>query len=437
MVLDVMLPGLDGLELCARLRAAGDWAPILMLTARRRARTRRDALDTGADDFLAKPFSYVVLVARLRALLRRGSAERPATLPRRRPEPGSRRAPGRRGADSQVELTPRQFSLLEFFLRRAGEVLSKQRDPRARLGLRLRRRPEHRRGLRRPAAAPHRRAVRPGAACRQSRLSATGSTLTGADRAGRTPATCGRCAREDHCGATLVVAARLRRRSGAAVARSKLRCAAARTTLRHGAGRDLAALAAAGRCPTCCHRRGDDGFVQIVTATGRCSRRRRTCRVARPVFAFDGPRRRAGGARRARRPRRRGPRGLPRLCDAARNRRPGRSRSMWRTAWSSCRRRRHAAQHAARRRAGARPPARDGDVGHRRPRAATRRGHPRRGRRDLRRRTSTGGCPFPPGDDEVARLAATMNEMLGRLEDGQRPAARPSPRTPRTSCRAR
>ena len=80
LVLDVMLPGMSGLELCAKLRDAGDWAPILMLTARGGEHDEAHALDTGADDFLSKPFSYVVLVARLRALLRRGRAERPVTL---------------------------------------------------------------------------------------------------------------------------------------------------------------------------------------------------------------------------------------------------------------------------------------------------------------------------------------------------------------------
>jgi two-component system OmpR family response regulator len=125
LVLDVMLPGMDGLELCARLRASGNWAPILMLTARGAAKDEADALDTGADDFLSKPFSYVVLVARLRALLRRGRAERPATLSAGdlSLDPAGHRVS--RG-DIEVELTPRQFSLLEFLLRRAGEVLSKQ-----------------------------------------------------------------------------------------------------------------------------------------------------------------------------------------------------------------------------------------------------------------------------------------------------------------------
>jgi two-component system, OmpR family, response regulator len=124
MVLDVMLPGLAGDDLCARLRAAGDWTPILMLTARSAAEEEARALDVGADDFLAKPFSYVVLVARLRALIRRGSPERPAVLE----AVGLRLDPSAhlvwRG-DTQIALTPRQFSLLEFLMRRTGEVVSK------------------------------------------------------------------------------------------------------------------------------------------------------------------------------------------------------------------------------------------------------------------------------------------------------------------------
>ena len=125
LVLDVMLPGMSGLDLCARLREAGDWAPILMLTARGGERDEARALDTGADDFLSKPFSYVVLVARLRALLRRGRVERPVTLHAGdlSLDPATHRV--RRG-ETQVELTPRQFSLLEFLMRRVGEVLSKQ-----------------------------------------------------------------------------------------------------------------------------------------------------------------------------------------------------------------------------------------------------------------------------------------------------------------------
>ena len=124
MVLDVMLPGIDGLELCARLREAGDWAPILVLTGTGGEWDEAHALDTGADDFLSKPFSYVVLVARLRALMRRGRSERPTELSvgNLRLDPAGHRV----WRDShEVELTPRQFSLLELMMRRPDEVLSK------------------------------------------------------------------------------------------------------------------------------------------------------------------------------------------------------------------------------------------------------------------------------------------------------------------------
>ncbi len=123
-VLDVMLPGLPGDELCTRRREAGDWTPILMLTARAGPRQESRALDSGADDFLAKPFSFMVLVARLRALTRRGRQERPTVLTAGdlRLDPASHRV--WRG-ETPVELTPRQFSMLEFLLRRAGEVVSK------------------------------------------------------------------------------------------------------------------------------------------------------------------------------------------------------------------------------------------------------------------------------------------------------------------------
>ena len=124
LVLDVMLPELTGDRLCARLREAGDWTPILMLTARSLPEEEARALDAGADDFLAKPFSYLVLVARLRALLRRGGHERPAVLAAGdlRLDPAEHRV--WRG-EREVELTPRQFSLLEFLMRRPGEVTSK------------------------------------------------------------------------------------------------------------------------------------------------------------------------------------------------------------------------------------------------------------------------------------------------------------------------
>jgi len=123
-VLDVMLPAIDGFEVCSQLRRNGNWTPILMLTAKDGIGDEARALDTGADDFLSKPFSYVVLLARLRALLRRGGAERPAVLSvgDLRLDPASHRV--WRG-DIEIELTPRQFSLLEFLMRRPGEVVPK------------------------------------------------------------------------------------------------------------------------------------------------------------------------------------------------------------------------------------------------------------------------------------------------------------------------
>lgn len=124
LVLDVMLPELAGDVLCARRREAGDWTPILMLTARSGPEEEARALDAGADDFLAKPFSYVVLLARLRALVRRGRPARPAVLSAGdlRLDPATHRA--WRG-ETPVALTPRQFALLEFLMRRAGDVVPK------------------------------------------------------------------------------------------------------------------------------------------------------------------------------------------------------------------------------------------------------------------------------------------------------------------------
>ena len=123
-VLDIMLPGLNGYKVCAQLREAGNWTPILMLTAKTGEFDHAEALDTGADDFLTKPFSYVVLVAHLRALLRRGTRERPSVLAAGdlRLDPAQHRS--WRG-DVEIALTPREFSLLEFLRRRAGDVVSK------------------------------------------------------------------------------------------------------------------------------------------------------------------------------------------------------------------------------------------------------------------------------------------------------------------------
>jgi two-component system, OmpR family, response regulator len=124
-VLDIMLPGLNGYKVCQTLRADGVWTPILMLTAKDGEWDEVEALDTGADDFLTKPFSHAVLVARLRALLRRGAQERPAVLEAGDLglDPASRRA--WRG-DVELDLTAREFALLEFLMRRRGDVASKR-----------------------------------------------------------------------------------------------------------------------------------------------------------------------------------------------------------------------------------------------------------------------------------------------------------------------
>jgi two-component system, OmpR family, response regulator len=124
-VLDIMLPGINGYKLCAELRQEGNWTPILMLTAKDGELDEAEALDTGADDYLTKPFSYIVLVARLRALMRRGARERPAILEAGdlRFDPGARRA--FRG-EVEVNLTAREMALLEFLLHRRGEVVSKR-----------------------------------------------------------------------------------------------------------------------------------------------------------------------------------------------------------------------------------------------------------------------------------------------------------------------
>jgi two-component system OmpR family response regulator len=123
-VLDVMLPGRDGVSVCRELRAAGVWSPILMLTARDGVEDRVAGLDGGADDYLTKPFSFSELLARLRALTRRGAPERPAVLQAGslRLDPAAREA--RRG-ERKVDLSAKEFALLETFMRRPGEVLSR------------------------------------------------------------------------------------------------------------------------------------------------------------------------------------------------------------------------------------------------------------------------------------------------------------------------
>lgn len=125
LVLDLMLPGMNGYVLCQTLREEGDWTPILMLTAKDGEWDEAEALDTGADDFLSKPFSYVVLLARLRALTRRSTGERPAVLAvgDLRVDPGSRQC---RVGPEEVDLASREFSLLEYLARNAGIAVSKQ-----------------------------------------------------------------------------------------------------------------------------------------------------------------------------------------------------------------------------------------------------------------------------------------------------------------------
>jgi two-component system OmpR family response regulator len=123
-VLDVILPGLSGFETCRRLRTAGVWSPVLMLTARDAVEDRVEGLDAGADDYLTKPFSFAELLARLRSLSRRGAVERPVELQIEdlRLDPSSRRV--WRG-DAEIALSPKEFALLETFMRRPGEVLSR------------------------------------------------------------------------------------------------------------------------------------------------------------------------------------------------------------------------------------------------------------------------------------------------------------------------
>lgn len=123
-VLDIMLPGVNGYEICRRLREQGNWTPILMLTAKDGEWDEAEALDLGADDYLSKPFSFLVLVAHLRALLRRGAPERPVQLVEGdlRLDQSARRC--HRG-DTEIELTTREFAVLEYLMRRRGEVVTK------------------------------------------------------------------------------------------------------------------------------------------------------------------------------------------------------------------------------------------------------------------------------------------------------------------------
>ncbi|MCW3003897.1 MAG: two component transcriptional regulator, winged helix family [Conexibacter sp.] len=123
-VMDVLLPGIDGFQVCRKLREDGVWAPVLMLTARDAVEDRVEGLDTGADDYLTKPFSFAELAARLRALARRGPIEQPAVLRAGdlHLDPASRRV--WRG-DTDISLSAKEFSLLDTFMRRPGRILDR------------------------------------------------------------------------------------------------------------------------------------------------------------------------------------------------------------------------------------------------------------------------------------------------------------------------
>jgi DNA-binding response OmpR family regulator len=123
-VLDIMLPKVNGYQVVERLRGAGNWTPILMLTAKDGDYDQTDAFDLGADDYLTKPFSFMILTARLRALIRRGAPERPVVLAAGNLslDPSRRRV--QRG-DTNLSLTPREFALLEYLLQHVGDVVTK------------------------------------------------------------------------------------------------------------------------------------------------------------------------------------------------------------------------------------------------------------------------------------------------------------------------
>jgi DNA-binding response OmpR family regulator len=123
-VLDIMLPGLNGYEVCRQMRSRGVWTPVLMLTAKEGEYDQADAFDLGADDYLIKPFSFVVLVARLRALVRRGAPARPVVLTAGdlAVDPARRQVTR---AGQPVRVTAREFALLEFLMRHRGDVVSK------------------------------------------------------------------------------------------------------------------------------------------------------------------------------------------------------------------------------------------------------------------------------------------------------------------------
>jgi DNA-binding response OmpR family regulator len=157
-VLDILLPGRNGYRICAELRQAGSTVPILMLTAKDGDLDEAEALDTGADDYLVKPFSFPVLVARVRALLRRAGSRGvvPTAVGDLRIDSAARRA---WRAGQELALTAREFDVLEYLVRPGRPGRGQGRDPGRGVGPGLRRRPQHRRGVRAPASPQARRAV--------------------------------------------------------------------------------------------------------------------------------------------------------------------------------------------------------------------------------------------------------------------------------------
>ena len=157
-VLDIMLPGMSGYEIVRGMRAKGVWTPVLMLSAKDGEYDLADAFDLGADDYLIKPFSFVVLIARLRALIRRGAPERPTVLTVGDLElDPSRHRVTRAGAE--LALTPREYSVLEFLHATPRHRRHQGRDRSIGVGHELRRRRQHRRGVRRISAAQDRLAA--------------------------------------------------------------------------------------------------------------------------------------------------------------------------------------------------------------------------------------------------------------------------------------
>ena len=151
-ILDVMLPGANGYQVCRTLRSEGNWTPILMLTAKDGVWDEVEGLDTGADDYLTKPFSYAVLIARLRALRRRGARARPTVLEagELRLDPATRRVWLR---DEQIDAHPPRVRDPRVPAAPSRRGVVETRHPRPRMGFRLRRRSQHRRGIR--AQTPH------------------------------------------------------------------------------------------------------------------------------------------------------------------------------------------------------------------------------------------------------------------------------------------